>query len=130
MLFRSNLLRKPIIVEGVFTTKAGELKKVADVISVKLLNNISLKRIIAEKGELKLKQDLKIDITFDKDEGLWLFDYPSLNIFSYGGTYDGAIESFQNDFFELYEYYALGDPKTMIGNALRIGKIFKSLIEQ
>ena len=124
------LLRKPIIVEGVFTTQAGELKKVADVISVKLLNNISRKRIITEKGELKLKQELKIDITFDKDEGLWLFDYPELNIFSYGYTYDEAIESFQNDFFELYEYYALGDPKTMVGNALKIRKIFESLIEQ
>jgi len=124
------LLRKPIVVEGVFTTQAGELKKVAEVISVKLLNNISRKRIITEKGELKLKKELRIEISFDKDEGLWLFDYPELNIFSYGKTYDEAIEVFQNDFYELYEYYGLGDPKTMVGNALKIRQIFNILVER
>ena len=77
-----------------------------------------------------LKDDLKIDVSFDKDEGLWLFDYPELNIFSYGKTYDHAIETFQNDFFELYEYYSLGDPETMIGNALKIRRIFEKLIER
>ena len=125
-----NLLRKPVMVEGIFTTREGELKKIADVISIRLIENISRDRIITEKGELKLKKEIEIVVSFNKDEGLWIFNYPNLNIISYGITYDEVMDSFQNDFFELYEYYALGDPNKMEGNALKIKKYFEGLIAQ
>ena len=124
-----HLLRKPIIVEGIFRTTAGELKDVAEVISISLLKDISINRIITDTGELKLKQDIKIDITFNKDEGVWIFNYPNLSIISCGKTYDKTMEEFQRDFFELYEHYGLGDPNKMHDNAIKIRNIFKDIVK-
>lgn len=124
-----DLLRKPIIVEGIFRTAAGELKDIAEIISINSIDNITINRIITEIGELKLKQDLKINISFDKDESLWVFNYPDLKIIAYGTTYEEAISEFQNDFYELYEHYGLGDPNKMHENAINIRNIFKKLVE-
>ena len=124
-----NLLRKPIIVEGIFRTTAGELKDIAEVISINLFKDISINRIITDTGELKLKQDIKIDITFNKDEGVWIFNYPDLNIISCGKTYDKTMEEFQRDFFELHEHYGLGDQNKMHDNAIKIKNIFKDIVK-
>jgi len=114
------LMTKPVFVRGVFTSTAGELKEIADVIAVNIFDSITKNSIISESGELKLNRDIKINIFFDRDEELWIFNFPELNIFSYGETYNETMNDFQEDFYELYEHYVQGNPKKMKGNALKI----------
>ena len=115
-----NLMTKPVVVRGIFTTSAGKLNDMVDVMSVDIFNSITKNSIISESGELKLNKNIKIDISFDRDEELWIFIFPELNLFSYGETYDEAMNDFQEDFYELYEHYVHGNPQKMKGNALKI----------
>ena len=121
-------LTKPVIVEGLLTTTAGKPRKVPKVFSIKPLEKIPLSRIITEKGELKLKESIDIIVAFKED--VWVFEYPELNIISCGDTYNETIGSFQEDFIELFEHYALSDPEKMTGNALKIRAVFKRLVAQ
>ena len=121
-------IAKPVLVEGILTDKAGIQKEFPEVFSIKPLKNIELSRIITEKQELKLKEPIKVDIDFNDD--MWFFEFPVLNIVAYGDTYNETIKSFQEDFIELYEHYALGDPNKMKGNALIIRNFFlKNIVE-
>jgi len=121
-------LTKPVMVEGLLTTTAGKPRKVPKVFSIKPFEKTPLSRIITEGRELKLREPIDINVAFKED--VWVFEYPELNIISCGETYNDTIESFQEDFIELFEHYALGDSKKMTGNALKIKKLFKKLVVQ
>lgn len=123
-----NLVTKPVIVKGIFTTTVGELKDVVDVISIGILKSVTKNTIISEDGELNLKKDITINTSFDRNEELWIFDFPELNIVSYGETYDKSMESFQEDFYELYEHYILRNPKKIKGNALKIRDFLLNIV--
>jgi len=120
-------LMKPVIVEGLLTSKAGKAMKFPKVFSIKPLKQIELSRIVTEKRELKLKKAIGVDVSFNDD--MWFFEYPMLNIIAYGDAYNETILSFQKDFIELYEHYGLGDPKKMKGKALEIRKFLLGNIE-
>ncbi len=120
-------LMKPVIVEGLLTSKAGKAMKFPKVFSIKPLKQIDFSRIVTEKRELKLKKSIGVDVSFNDD--MWFFEHPMLNIIAYGDTYNETILSFQKDFIELYEHYALGDSKKMKGNALEIRKFLLDNVE-
>ncbi len=121
-------LTKPVIVEGLLTTTAGQTRKAPKVFSIKPLEKISISRIITERGELKLKDTIDVNVSFKED--MWVFKYPELNLIACGDTYNITIETFQEDFMELFEHYALGDPNKMKGNALKIRKFFLDHVKQ
>lgn len=80
---------------------------------IKDLQDALFQKIVAE--EL-----IRIDISFDRNEELWIFHFPELDIFSYGETYNEAMNDFQEDFYELYEHYVHGNPQKMKRKALEI----------
>jgi len=123
-------LKKPVIVEGMLTTATGRTIKVPKVISIKPLRQIPLDRIITEKSELKLKREIKLDVSYAEEDDMWLLKYPELEIVAYGSTYDEAIQDFQEDFIELYEHFVYGDESKMVGRALKIRKLLNELVEK
>jgi predicted RNase H-like HicB family nuclease len=97
-------------------------------LEIEILNKVEKETIISEEGELKLKEKIQINISFDKKDESWIFNYPELKIVSYGKTYDEAMKDFDDYFFELYEHYSKGDKGKMKGNALTLVDYFSKMI--
>lgn len=122
-------IKHPVRVEGMAKVdENGDIISIDKITEITPISQIQIPMILAEDGEIKFNQEIMIDISFENDQ--WCFELDKLGISSNGISYDDAFIEFQEDFYEIYRHYALGNPSKMLKNALGMREYLLSITKK
>ena len=105
-------------------TQEGNLSEIRDVYTVTPAQTIRFRKLIAVDSDISVKEPVVANISYD---GSWTLRNDDLGISVTKGTWDEAVQAFNDYFMFLWTEYMV-EEKELVGEDAEIRDVMKSFI--
>lgn len=124
-----DFLNKPIAISGKAETDAtGNISELTSVFGIELFKHTTIKRVLAQKGELQLSKPLIIDIDYRNKN--WIMKNDAFRIMVHDGEYSDCLKQFNDELFFIWSEYGPVDDARLSSDARSLKKRVLSLVKE